>query len=147
MLWADVCLSLAGVLSKWMNGSRWFSVFGLYSAYPLCYKGIRVSPRIRLLPSGILSQIVLLFRHGTLTVASVDVLRRVHTTRDHGPCTRHVNTGVILDTRPVLQVENDVVNNSAHADLDGPCSRVSKNDARVHGPCSRPVNTVMCTRL
>jgi len=31
----------------------------------------------------------------------------------------------------------------APADLDGPCSRVSKNDAGVHGPCSRPCYTAV----
>jgi len=29
----------------------------------------------------------------------------------------------------------------APADLDGPCSRVPKNDARVHEPCSRLMYT------
>jgi len=59
----------------------------------------------------------------------------VFTGREHGP----VNTGVILDTRPVKTTSLTI----APADLDGPCltSWVSKNDTRVYGPCSWPENT------
>jgi len=65
-----------------------------------------------------------------------------------------VNTGVILDTRPASRFNYDVIT-IAPADLDGPCSRVSKNDARrtlftgrVYGSWTwrRPWTRVVCTK-
>jgi len=52
-----LCLSQVGVLSKRMNESSWFLVWELPSTYPaLCEKEILVSLKIRVLPSGTLSQ-------------------------------------------------------------------------------------------
>jgi len=54
-----LCLSVTsrGILSKRMNESSWFWALELPSTRPtLCSKKIRVSPKIRVLPSGTLSQ-------------------------------------------------------------------------------------------
>jgi len=54
-----LCLSVTsrGILSKRMNESSWFLALELPSTRPtLCSKKIRVSPKIRVLPSGTLSQ-------------------------------------------------------------------------------------------
>ena len=58
MLWPAVCPSHAGIVSKRIDRSSWFSAQMLPLAYPpLCFKGIRVSPspKTRALPSGTLS--------------------------------------------------------------------------------------------
>ena len=53
----SVCLSQVGVLSKGMNGLIWCLACGLLStSLTLCFKEIRVSPKIRALPSGTLLQ-------------------------------------------------------------------------------------------
>ena len=44
--------------------------------------------------------------------------------RDHGPCSRPVNTGVQNDARD-------------HGPWTRPVDTVSKNDTRVHGPLTR----------
>ena len=54
-----LCLSVTsrGILSKRMNESSWFLALELPSTRPtLCSKKIRVYPKIRVLPSGTLSQ-------------------------------------------------------------------------------------------
>ena len=61
-----LCLSQVGVLSKWVNEWSWFLAWELpTSTYlTLCYKEIRVSSKIRVLPSGTLLQTLdLKFRH------------------------------------------------------------------------------------
>jgi len=46
-----LCLSQVGVLLKWLNKSGWFLAWELSFTYPtLCYKEIRVHPKIRVLP-------------------------------------------------------------------------------------------------
>ena len=46
-----------GVLSKWMDGLIWFLACRLLSSYPTLYcKGIQVFTKIRVCPSGTLSQ-------------------------------------------------------------------------------------------
>jgi len=53
----SVCLSQAGIASKRLDESSCFLVRRLCSTYPtLCYKDIWVSPKIRVLPAGTLSQ-------------------------------------------------------------------------------------------
>jgi len=53
----SVCLSQVGVLSNRINESRWFWARELPSTFPiLCYGEIQVSPKIKVLPSGTLSQ-------------------------------------------------------------------------------------------
>jgi len=53
----SVCLSQVGVLSNRINESRWFWARELPSTFPiLCYREIQVSPKIKVLPSGTLSQ-------------------------------------------------------------------------------------------
>jgi len=48
----SVCLSQVGVLSKWMDGPNWFLACRLFSTFAtLSYKEIRLSPKIRALPS------------------------------------------------------------------------------------------------
>ena len=52
-----LCLSQVSVLSKWMDGSSWFLASRLLSTYPtLCYKEIQVYTKIRVFPTGTLSQ-------------------------------------------------------------------------------------------
>jgi len=70
----SVCLSQVGVLSKRLDLSSWFYSLYLRAAYPTLWcKGIGVPSKIRVLPSGTLSQTLDLekFRHGTSAVASV----------------------------------------------------------------------------
>ena len=56
-------VTIAGIRSKRLDESNWFSARRLLSTCPtLCYEEIRVSPRIRELASGTLSQTVD-FRH------------------------------------------------------------------------------------
>jgi len=51
-----LCLTQVGVLSKRLNKPSWFLACELPSTHvTLCYKEIRVSPKIRILPSGTLS--------------------------------------------------------------------------------------------
>ena len=53
----SVCLSQVGVLSKWVDGSSWFLAHRLLSTRPTpCFKEIHLSTKIRVLPSGTLSQ-------------------------------------------------------------------------------------------
>jgi len=53
----SVCSSQAGVVSKRLDESSWLSAWRLSSICPtLCSKKISVSPKIRVLPSGTLSQ-------------------------------------------------------------------------------------------
>ena len=53
----SVRLSQAGIVSKRPDDSSWFLAWRLPSTYPaLCYKEIWVSPKIRVLSSGTLSQ-------------------------------------------------------------------------------------------
>jgi len=57
----SVCLSVrlsqAGVLSKRLDASSWYLAWRLPSIYPkLCFKEIWISPEIRVLPDGNLSQ-------------------------------------------------------------------------------------------
>ena len=53
----SVCLSQVGVLSKWMDGSSWFSACRLLlTSSTQYYKEIQVATKIRVLPSGTLSK-------------------------------------------------------------------------------------------
>jgi len=53
----SVCLSQAGVLSKQLDESSWVLAQRFPLTYPtLCYREIRVSPKIRVLTSGTLQQ-------------------------------------------------------------------------------------------
>jgi len=53
MLCLSICLSQASIVSKWHNGLRSF----WHREYPiLCHKGIRLSPKIRVLLSATLPQ-------------------------------------------------------------------------------------------
>ena len=53
----SVCLSQVGVLSKRKDGSSWFLASKLLSTCPtLCDKEIQISTKVRVLPSGTLSQ-------------------------------------------------------------------------------------------
>jgi len=53
----SVGLSQAGVVSKRLDKSSWFLALRLLSTHlTLCYKEMWVSPKIRVLPSGILSR-------------------------------------------------------------------------------------------
>ena len=55
-----VCLSVlqAGIVSKWLDKSSWFSAWTLPSTYPtFCYKEISVYRKIRVLFSGTLSKL------------------------------------------------------------------------------------------
>ena len=54
-----VCPSQVGVLLKWLDGSSRFLTWRLPSTYPtLCYKGIRVTPKISILLFGTLSKML-----------------------------------------------------------------------------------------
>ena len=84
LLLSRVCLSVgpsqAGIRSKRLDESNWFSARRLLSTCPtLCYEEIRVSPQIRELPSGTLSQ-TLDFRHFK-SILSTKVDRRRSTMR------------------------------------------------------------------
>ena len=52
----SVCLSLVGVLTKWLDGSSWFLARRLLlTSPPLCFKEIQACTKIRVLPSGTVS--------------------------------------------------------------------------------------------
>jgi len=52
----SVCLSQVGVLSKRMDGLSWFLAWRLVIYPTLCCKEIQLSTKLRVLPSGTLSQ-------------------------------------------------------------------------------------------
>ena len=68
----SVCPSQAGVLSNRLHGSYWNLALRLRSTFhAVCFKEIRVSPKIRVLHSGIFLRLRKKFRHGMSTVAGV----------------------------------------------------------------------------
>jgi len=75
-----VCLSHAGIVLKWLHGSSWLFAYRFSSTHAtLCFMEIRVSPKIRVLPSGILSQILDWENFATtLTVSEQDINKQPH---------------------------------------------------------------------
>ena len=70
----SVCPSHAGIVSKWLPGLRWCFAYRFPSTHAMLYcRKIRVSPEIRILPSGTLSQTLDFICHGTQMVGECDV--------------------------------------------------------------------------
>ena len=99
-----LCPSQADIVSKLLDESSWYLTRKLPSTYPTtCYKKIRVSPKIRVLPSGTLSQ--------TSDLSSIlHDNKKLHSSTDestHYYCGDHCNTlipGVTVQELQTIQV-------------------------------------------
>jgi len=133
----SVRLSHAGIISKRLSRSSSVLAHMLNPAYvpTLCYKGIRVSPKIRVLPFGNLSQTLDLSSVHTIPVFTGRVGHAGDTAREHGcmPWARPVSTGSVYGA--VEKSLHDVNKTCTHNDFTIHRGLIKYNDTRNVGQC------------